>query len=85
MTPSHLNKEQLDELFTFIADGIERIYEQAEACGPDIDLNPARIYLLALGGFLNERGILDALVGYADVMKDTSILQDYIPENLPIV
>jgi len=84
MTQPHLNKEQLDELYTSVAEGFTRISEQSEACGDDTALNPARIYMLALAGCLEERGILDALNGYAAIIEDPSILKDFTPEKLPV-
>ena len=85
MTQPHLNKEQLHELYSLVADGINRIHEQSLACGNDSALNPARIYMVALAGYLEEHEILDTLNGYAAIIEDPSILEDFTPEKLPVV
>jgi hypothetical protein len=76
MTQPHLNKEQVDELYKTVAEGITRLSEQSQACGDDADLNPARVRMVALAGYLAENEILDILVGYAQLLEDPSLLEE---------
>jgi hypothetical protein len=81
----YMNKEQVHALYTSLIEGLTRLFTQSEAAGGDVDLNPARLHLVALSGYLAENSILDALNGYAAVTEDPSLLEDCSSEVLPII
>lgn len=57
-----LTKKQCQELYLAVAEGIESLAEEAmRRSSSDPEENPAHVRLVALAGFLGERGILKSL------------------------
>ncbi len=79
-----LNSEQVSELYTAVAEQITRLYDQSEAAGNDVEINPARTHFLALSGYLSSHGILDALNVYADYLSNPDAYPSSTPKELPV-
>jgi hypothetical protein len=64
------HENQINELYETVANGITILYAESEAGGDDLSINPARVRMLALSGFLSRNGVLQALNLYANYIDN---------------